>query len=217
MRCKNCGWNNPDNLTTCEKCGSVLVSSAPAPQPQNPLQSTVSEHQYFATGSPDVANAGNQCPKCGYPVGGNMRECPQCGASLGVAPSPATPKAGPIHVPTSNPFGTVMGGPAGQVSPAGGNATGFCTLRPIAWKGEEDYRPVTYTGDKIILNRANTDANNNTITSKEQAVITCEDGQWYIENHSEQKTTYIRVVNGKTPIKEGDIIILGNREFEFKG
>jgi hypothetical protein len=106
-----------------------------------------------------------------------------------------------------------MGGPSVGLSQ--GNR--FCTLKPIAWQGEDvPYTPVTYSGETIILNRANTDANNNSITSREQAVLTFEDGEWYIENRSDLRTTYIRV-NGKTKLTSGDIIVLGNREFEFKG
>jgi hypothetical protein len=110
-------------------------------------------------------------------------------------------------------MGTVMSGPA-VVSPQGNV---FCTLKPIAWQGEDvPYNPVTYSGSTIVLSRSNTDANNSSITSKEQAVLTYEDGAWYIENRSELRTTYIRV-NGKIKLTAGDIIVLGNREFEFKG
>lgn len=105
---------------------------------------------------------------------------------------------------------------SGPVSgPQSGNR--FCTLRPIAWEGEEvSYNPITYSGETIILNRANTDANNNSITSREQAILTFEDGEWFIENRSDLRTTFIRV-NGKVKLTRGDIIVLGNREFEFKG
>ena len=93
----------------------------------------------------------------------------------------------------------------------------FCTLKPIAWQGEGiDYAPLSYSGDKIILNRANTDPNNQSITSKVQAEIISENGEWYLEDRSEQQTTYIHV-GRKTKLKTGDIIILGNRRFEFKG
>lgn len=106
-----------------------------------------------------------------------------------------------------------MGGPVS--GPAASNK--FCTLRPIAWEGEDvNYNPITYSGDTIILNRSNTDANNNSITSREQAILTCEEGEWYIENRSDLRTTFIRV-NGKIKLNSGDIIVLGNREFEFKG
>ncbi len=40
MRCQNCGWENPNGLTHCEKCGTELtVSSSPTPnkKPNNHL------------------------------------------------------------------------------------------------------------------------------------------------------------------------------------
>lgn len=110
-------------------------------------------------------------------------------------------------------MGTVIGGPV--VGPSA--STKFCTLKPIAWQGEEvSYNPVTYSGQTVVLSRANTDANNNSITSREQAVLTCEDGEWYLENRSELRTTFLRV-NGRVKLTSGDIIVLGNREFVFKG
>ena len=47
-------------------------------------------------------------------------------------------------------------------------------------------------------------------------MLSFEEGEWFIENRSEMHTTYIRV-GEKVKIKSGDIIVLGNREFEFKG
>jgi hypothetical protein len=94
----------------------------------------------------------------------------------------------------------------------------FCTLRPVPYQGEEvSYEPITYSGDEIALSRANTDANNSSITSKEQAVLIHEADGWYIENRSELQSTYIRLSSHKVKIESGDHIILGNREFEFKG
>lgn len=184
-------------------------------------KSTVSEKVYFETsGANNISGGGEQtCPKCGYPISPSMNYCPNCDTPLhaGVppvqapqpAPAQARPHVHPQPTPQGQKFSTVMGAP---IMAAVGN---FCTLRPIEWQGETvKYNPVTYSGDAILLNRANTDANNPTITSKEQAILSCEDGEWYIENRSELRSTYIRV-NGKIRLQKGDIIILGNREFEF--
>ena len=65
------------------------------------------------------------------------------------------------------------------------------------------------------MNRANLDEDNNTITSKLQAVLTCEDGQWFVEDRSQQKTTFVRS-EGKMALKDGDVILMGNRQFVFK-
>ncbi len=218
MRCKNCGWENPDNQTKCEKCHSSLVDTGTvynhAPSATGGLKGTVAEKVVFADEQQGYAPAPGgpkTCPKCGYPVSDNSTSCPNCFHELIATPTAAEVKSRP-HI-QRNTQGTVLGGPV--VGPSA--VTIFCTLRPIAWAGEEvNYNPVTYSGDQVVLNRANTDANNNSITSHEQAVITCENGEWYIENRSDLRTTFIRV-NGKVKLTDGDIIVLGNREFEFKG
>ena len=250
MRCKNCGWSNPENVSVCEKCHAPLNAPEHQHEATTPvneqLKSTVSENIAFGDGN--ASSSSNVCPKCGYPVSTEMNQCPNCNHVLVTKPqqvvqqifcshcgqanesgarfcsscgSPLSDKDSPARMagPASSPkkiqrssLGTVMSGPAAPFSQGT-----FCTLKPIAWQGEEvHYNPVTYSGDSIVLNRSNTDPNNNSITSKQQAVLTHEDGEWYIENCSELKTTYIRV-GGKIKIKSGDIIVLGNREFEFKG
>ena len=69
MRCKNCGWENPDNLTRCEKCNTPLdgvsFNAALAAAPQQSFNKTVNEAAVF----PDAPVGGaNVCPQCGYPM-----------------------------------------------------------------------------------------------------------------------------------------------------
>ena len=65
MRCKNCGWENPDDFKRCEKCNTSLegvsFNAAPAATPQN-FNKTVNEAVVFPN-SP--AMDANVCPKCG--------------------------------------------------------------------------------------------------------------------------------------------------------
>lgn len=240
MRCKNCGWINPADSQNCEKCHATLqdenfgIIQNPTHPVSDRMKSTVAEGVIFTELEPVVIS----CPKCGYPLSENTNCCPNCNYEVKSdlaerqclkcrtcgqkvnAESKFCPECGvplkedvkPRRIQRSN-MGTVIGGP--MTSGLGDNK--FCTLKPIAWEGEAiNYNPVTYTGETIILNRANTDANNNSITSREQAILTCEEGEWYIENRSELRTTFIRV-NGKIKLSDGDIIVLGNREFEFRG
>lgn len=241
MRCKNCGWENPNGQTNCEKCHGSLGDETPIHAPTTPIsdrmKSTVAENVIFSDSTPPPVP--KTCPKCGYPISDGSMSCPNCNHELHVTtttkqatkcmscgveidssakfcPSCGTPINGEksqscrVQRPA---MGTVMGGPVS--GPLANNK--FCTLKPIAWKGEEvNYNPITYSGETIVLNRANTDANNNSITSREQAILTCEEGEWYIENRSDLRTTFIRV-NGRIKLTSGDIIVLGNREFEFKG
>jgi hypothetical protein len=93
----------------------------------------------------------------------------------------------------------------------------YCTLTLIP----EEKEPVaattlSFSREKIILNRANTEPDNVTITSKEQALLSCEDRRWFIEDRSELKTTCL-YVSEKTELKPGDIIVLGDRRFLFDG
>ena len=218
MRCKNCGWENPDGSNVCEKCNtslSVSNISAPATGNDSFAKSTVSEQVYF--GNNQNQNEGSKsCPQCGYPVSSSFENCPNCNAHLNIERQEANTPKSTVPENNSNFNGTIRPGMGGGMPFVQGGVQSFCTLRPIAWQGEPvNYNPITYIGSNIVLNRSNTDSNNNTITSKEQATLTFKDGEWYLDNKSELRTTYIKV-DRPIQLKDGDIIILGNREFEFK-
>ncbi|GHV48545.1 hypothetical protein FACS1894181_04590 [Bacteroidia bacterium] len=74
---------------------------------------------------------------------------------------------------------------------------------------------MSFTGESVVLNRANTEPDNLTITSKEQALLIFENEKWYIQDRSEHQTTFIRA-SERIELKRGDIIMLGNRRFEFE-
>jgi hypothetical protein len=90
-------------------------------------------------------------------------------------------------------------------------------LEPVAREGEPLLEPVSITSpdNTIKVNRTSLDPENNTITSKVQAIFEYKDGVWYIVDQSEQQTTFV-LVNQPTPIKNGDILLMGNRKFIFK-
>lgn len=91
-----------------------------------------------------------------------------------------------------------------------------CSLKPIAREGETMAKPQKrdFIADRIVLNRDNTDPGNYSITSQQQALLTFENGKWYIEDCSAYKTTFIRVTR-RTELHEGDVVGMGDREFEF--
>ena len=83
MRCDNCGWNNPDGLTKCQKCNQELtppVSVAPAPSPasSNSMNQTVMDPSRHGGEQQSFA----YCDKCGYPLSSLSAFCPNCGAQL---------------------------------------------------------------------------------------------------------------------------------------
>ncbi len=234
MRCKNCGWDNENGQLKCEKCNAPLRGSMVDNESidkhlgdnrEESLRSTVRESSVFGSNGEDEQS--RICQKCGYELAHGMKICPACGTPFGNAgetnqkinKSLECPKCGALldskarfcpQCGQSLKTGTIGAWDNPQHDE-------FCTLRPIAWTKEEiAYNPITYSGQTIVLRRNNTDPNNQTITSKEQAILTHENGSWYIEDCSEMKTTMIRV-SKKTKLESGDIIALGNRLFEFKG
>lgn len=187
-------------------------------------------------GSPNIPLA-HECPNCHYQLREGVGICPNCGTSIN-APSVDDNKKCP-HCGNMNPSQSVYCNHCGKElnvevssmnSDHGGNkpermgtvnpwmqpnSGTFCTLKPIAWEGENvNYQPLSFSGSVISLNRSNTDPNNQSITSAVQAELTWEDGEWYIVDKSAMHTTYV-MASRKMKLKKGDTIILGNRLFEF--
>ena len=89
-------------------------------------------------------------------------------------------------------------------------------LQPVQRMNErKPVEAVELEGSEVILSRENTEPDNPSITSQEQAVVTHSEGKWFIEDRSEQKTTFVQATK-KIELHDGDIILLGNRLFEFK-
>ena len=155
-------------------------------------------------------NSGNECPHCGYPIRPETKSCPNCGRTL-------KEESANRFVPPVNPSGFAHGVGA-TVNPWSNpvNVTSF-SLQPVAWENEQnDIAHIQFIGEKVELNRENTDPTNNTITSKTQAEITSEDGKWFIVDKSAQQTTFVQA-SRKIELCDGDTIVLGNRKFVFKG
>lgn len=201
-QCPNCHYQVREGMNNCPNCGASLSGQ----------------------GGPTVDN-GKKCPKCGRqnPVG--SRFCSQCGTDLD-APAQA-PVQAPAQAPAQAPNNPIMAAPMPGVGNAGGARGGtvnpwmkpsngaYCTLKPVAWDGENvQHQTLSFSGQSIMLNRANTDPNNQSITSAEQAELTFEDGEWYIIDKSAMHTTYV-MAGRKLKLQKGDTIILGNRLFEF--
>ncbi len=197
----------------------------------NNMRKTLNENAAFnkkaseePAGHPNAASV--VCPHCLYQVSGNMTHCPVCGNAINKKDTRTSSNKQAVCSSCGNDivpgarFCPSCGAPlrSGTVNPHVSPAPGsYFTMRAIAWENERvQYQPVSFCGDHVILNRANTDPNNNTITSKEQALISHENGTWYLEDKSEMQTTLIHV-SGKVTLHDGDIIVLGNRSFEFNG
>lgn len=230
MRCKNCGWVNENGILRCVKCNAPLQDSMidgekpvlnedqenlkstlrePGAQPGGPHGATPAAPSGAQPHPPRAEHSDRDtCSRCGYPLGAGANVCPVCHTPIENTPRVHTPSA-PHPAPHAGMVGTINP----YVAPTDSS---FCTLRRLSWQNEPiSYEPMSYSGESIVLNRANTDANNNSITSKEQAVLTHENGEWFIDNRSELQTTLFRV-NRKLKLEDGDVVVLGNRMFEFR-
>ncbi len=104
---------------------------------------------------------------------------------------------------------TVAGGPLAEQVPE-------CKLQMLTADGTEATgNTVVCAGNEVDLYRGNTDPANNTIARDLQARLTYADGKWSIEDCSTLQTTYIRP-SRKIELREGDVIVMGNRQFMFK-
>lgn len=223
MRCINCGWDNLPNVKVCLKCGQPLSESN---NNNNQINQTTGNTHENCIPKPTVLNSNNEseycrktvilnsatntdcnesiieCPKCHYPIVGGFTSCPSCG-------TPISKNDNEIHRLTIRK-------PIKNVVDAFTEQKPICSLTIVPEEHENlTVEPIKHEGNSIILNRANTEPSNRTITSKEQAEITFEDGHWFLKNCSELNTTYLQV-SRKIEIFPNDIIVLGDRRFKFE-
>jgi len=237
MNCNNCGFKNPAASTRCEKCNSELQSvgkqdrATESSKDQNNLNTTIcgqtppssqinNDKKEFIKDSISSTIRGVQaqdpfidrpafspqqnlemkanCSNCGYEVATGSKYCPNCNHQLGSLKSSDEKRV----VKSQNKY-------AGTIDPYSKKRF---TLKQII-NGSPSSVSLEYQGD-TLLNRTNTIEDNQTITSKTQAEIRLENGEWYLVDKSEQQTTFVQA---RQPIKltKGDIILLGDTKFIF--
>ena len=217
--------------------GTILDSQLAAQGPAIAGQSPALEAQ---TPAIEAKGALIQCPHadCGYPYSDELKVCPRCqrapgtaAATTPVATAPPKPFAGTIDPYRTK---TIIDTPAPPV----------CYLQPIRKDDESapppklsftiqsaigpdrsasnpdrstsnpDHSAIGPNGSIIELNRDNLDPGNPSITGKTQAELIFVDGAWQLKDRSELQTTFI-LASAQTPLKEGDIVLLGDRKFIF--
>jgi hypothetical protein len=143
----------------------------------------------------------SECPyeNCKYPLAQGTQFCPQCNRDVYQLENS---KSNPT--PQNSNF-------KGTIDPY--SRKGF-SLRPII-NGEPAKAPLVFDTSSAVLNRENTIKDNMTITSKEQAEIKLENGEWYIVDKSEKQTTFVRP-SSAMKLNKGDIILLGDTKFIFE-
>lgn len=228
--CPRCGYPLADQYSSCPNCGadfsdendeeqvaediqineSQAVDSAPTSskkerkkkkQDESMIQKTVGISALKKEGDDYEEEFLCTCENCGEEISATFRFCPKCGSEL--------------RQRTQQGFHHKKRKDVSEVIPQPTIKKEFkLTIIP-----EEDENiesaAIHFEGAEIVLNRKNTEPDNLTITSKEQAVVYYELGKWYIENRSEYGSTLI-LANRKLEIQNGDIIMLGDRRFKFE-
>lgn len=137
-----------------------------------------------------------QCSNCGYPVINGMHTCPNCLAEM------------PDEIIASTQM-------VEEDAEYNEDEIPICTLRPISLSGERTMPEEVYDeGAEVYLSRHNTVSHDMSIDDKEQACLFFSDGHWFIEDRSSDNSTYVHAGAG-IKLEPGDIIRMGNREFEF--
>lgn len=143
------------------------------------------------------------CKDCGYVVISQMQKCPNCDAAIGSQKKK-------ISEPVVDDYDDAIVAPA-----SGGVVRHLCTLRPITFDDECEMPARTHEGE-VQLSRSNTMPTDASIDADIQAKMFYdeESDAWYIQDECEERSTFVHAYN---PIKlrDGDIIKMGDREFEF--
>ena len=136
-----------------------------------------------------------QCENCGYPVMNGMHYCPNCDAEVAeIIENEVLMSEEPVYNENEIPI---------------------CTLRPVQQPGEKAMREEVYEeGTEFMLSRDNTVPHDMSIDDELQACLFFAEGHWWIEDRSRSNTTFVHAGAG-IKLEPGDIIRMGNREFEF--
>jgi len=198
-RCNLCGYENPITRTNCEKCGSQLSIQYESTDPAStrkgeiptapPLDNDITNFNH--AGASELENKSMiNCSNCGYLMRPGEKLCPKCGHTTQIK---------------DNRTRDIYREPR----------KASCSLIKIPRDNEKKEELIELLGNVLNLNRQLLDPSNDTISKNEHAVLEFKEGVWFISNKSSTQNTFIQV-QSPTPLKDGDIILLGDRKFKFK-
>ena len=238
MRCDNCGWNNPDGLTKCQKCNQELV--------QTPVQANMTQTVMDSSRNHSEVQMSSQvfCPGCGYPLSEGVNVCPNCGTAAVVAePAPsqysktvrvlpenlvveetpvqevlkATVREIPQHLLDNTKTVRVLpeellqdDAPAPAPAPAP-------TFRLVPMDNFDGHTPaaLSFSGETVALGRKDIVAGDASISEDVQAAFEFADGQWAVSDKSGKASTYV-CSSHRIKLQSGEIVVIGNRRFIFE-
>lgn len=219
MKCQFCGTVNQSDREKCKQCGRPLSKNANDEmnmimnenndkptnrQPERVFNPKATVRETDVNVDVAVKNL-EVCPECGYELADGV--CSSCGYGTKKEGEMRAEQVSRVAVNVRKTMRPVRQGEKNCVF----------ALVPISEEtGMPEGEILNYKGESIVLNRDNTDPKNKTITSQEQAVVTFENGKWFIEDHSEYKTTFVQAAR-KMELQKGDLILLGTQLYRIEG
>ncbi len=219
-RCDNCGFGNRDESIRCVKCNHVLATaptdakasgtpSDNAPKPTGTqVQKTKAGIKVNAPAWDEPAAASStspkisvSCPACSYLMRPGEILCAKCGTNIALF------KVAPADHTKVDNTKTVR-----RVVPEA--KRGF-RLVAVSLHDDSETKSIPLEGEHVVLNRELLDSHNNSISRSGHASLTFRDGEWWLENLSSLKSTFVQV-NQPVRIQPGDSILLGDQLFRFK-
>lgn len=230
MKCLFCGKTNPDGATVCIDCKRPLnvregnnnftvreEGGHDQPTQLKSNETPVVEKKGFDPKAtvcecehnqiPEIIENPNECPECGYELDDDG-VCANCGKQLGKKSPKDECECVPNFKKTVRPQHKSRFHSEEEMSPN-------FNLSLVSDNGERFFT-MNYKGREVILNRENTEKDNNTITSQKQATIKLsDDGMWTIVDNSEMQSTFVQAAH-PIRLEHGDYILLGDRIFRFE-
>lgn len=204
IRCKRCGASIFEGATECSVC------HAPLPVVQDPVVNDA-EDVPAGDSSDFVCEMPDTCPNCGYPLRCGSAECPECGWR----PDPSRMEdASSCGAHDDNSCEANDGSAVSEEEVQCGTdmEAGF-VLEECDGNGVA-VRPVRFKGTEVMVGRADLDGSDLNI-SRKHAEFRFENGKWYVSDKSTYHRTYIVVESGRE-LKDGDLIMMGDKLFRFK-
>lgn len=212
--CKNCKTANPEDALRCLHCNAPLDGSMVIRSDKKQGTTRGSKQKIEKSTSAIYQNESRKtCPKCGYPNQSIADACVRCHTSLAdkkEAKTKAVPAEPLVKASEKKASMNLTVNPWAEPPVVPDKYS----LTPLKSDFTEGGDSIPLKEGKNNLKRDNLDPGNMTITSASQAVIRCEGGKWTIEDTSTMKTTFVHV-SGQSELKDGDIILLGNKLFKF--
>jgi uncharacterized Zn finger protein (UPF0148 family) len=167
------------------------------------LRKTQSDDDYRENLKNEQMNTDSRaCKKCNYPLRSGEFICPNCNADNAEQVVMANKETQKSNLDRTRSIETIL-----DLSQSKEHQFKLSLL-----KGGKS---LVFEGEKNILNRANLDHKNPSISKEAHATISFKDNKWVLEDMSSNGATFIQLTQ-PTELKNGSLIIIGNVIYRFE-